>query len=93
MPELADVLEDYAERWSDLTPEERIAALGLAVRIVVRLERRSAVMVLEEDGEDGQTVIRARPAKVGLDLKFLIGLVIALVTTLASSPVLLELLK
>lgn len=79
--ELADLLEDYAERWPDLSEADRWAALGLVVRVVVRLDRRASVLVLEETGKDGSTVIRARPAQVGLDWRFAIGAVLTLVTT------------
>lgn len=82
MPDtLTDLLEDYAERWLDLDEAERIAALGLALRVVVRLERRSAVAVLEEVDKDGRTVIRARPARIGLDWRFVVGAMLTLITS------------
>lgn len=78
--DLAELLEDYAERWLELSDADRMAALGLVLRAVVRLDRRSAVTVLEEVDEDGLTIIRARPAKIGLDPAFVVGAVLTLVT-------------
>jgi hypothetical protein len=79
--DLAELLEDYAERWLELTDAERMVALGLVVRIAVRLERRSGALVLEEDDEDGATIVRARPAQVGLDWRFVVGAIVTLVTS------------
>jgi hypothetical protein len=33
------------------------------------IKRNTAALVVEEHGDDGQTTVRARPAKIGLDLK------------------------
>jgi hypothetical protein len=79
--ELAELLEDYADRWLDLDEPARMIALGLALRVVVRLERRSAVTVLEEVDDDGTTIVRARPAQVGLDWRFIVGAIVTLVST------------
>jgi hypothetical protein len=81
MPDdVAELLEDYAERWLELSDAERMAALGLSLRVVVRLDRRSAVTVLEEVDEDGRTTVRARPAQIGLDPVFIVGAVLTLIT-------------
>lgn len=34
-----DTLDDYADRWLDLTAAQRTAAMGLAVRTVARIAR------------------------------------------------------
>lgn len=53
---------------------------GLADRIE-RIERRCGALVIEEDDENGSTIIRARPAQVGLDWRFVVGAALTLVTS------------
>jgi hypothetical protein len=52
---------------------------GLIVT-VGRIDRRCGALVIEEDGPDGKPVITARPARLGLDAKFVIGLLVTLIT-------------
>lgn len=52
---------------------------GLIVT-VGRIDRRCGALVMEEDGPDGEPVITARPARLGLDAKFVIGLLVTLIT-------------
>lgn len=75
--ELTEVLEDYVERWPALSNEERMAAMALALRMVIRVDRRCGALVIED--KDGQT--KARPARIGFDWKFVITAVLTLVTT------------
>lgn len=60
---------------------------------VGEVDRRCGALVLEEEQEDGTTVVRARPARIGLDVKTVAGLVVTLVVALLSSPLILEVLK
>lgn len=60
---------------------------------VAEVDARCGALVLEEQDEGGKTVIRARPARVGLDVKTIVGLVVTLLTIVSTSPLLIELLK
>lgn len=58
--------------------DDRLEALD---RRIGRVDARCGALVLEEDGPDGDTVITARPAQVGLDWRFIVGAILTLVTT------------
>lgn len=77
--------------------DERLGRIEASIadlrRETERIDRRCGALVFEEEGDDGETVVRARPARVGLDWKMILGLAVTLVTILASSPVLIEILK
>jgi hypothetical protein len=54
--------------------------LHAAVTLVERVDKRCGALVVEEEEEDGETVIRARPARLGLDYKFVIGAILTLIS-------------
>lgn len=76
--ELSELLEDYTDRWLELTDAERVAALGLALRMVVRLDRRQACLVVETEEDDG--TVTARPVS-RVDWRFAVGALLTLVTS------------
>lgn len=53
---------------------------GLIVT-VGRIDRRCGALVLEEDGPDGEPIVTARPARLGLDAKFILGLLVTLIVS------------
>lgn len=86
---------DVAElrRVLDRDREAASARMASIERQIGRVDARCAALVIEEDGPDGSHTITARPARVGLDVKFVILTIAGLVTAALTSPVVIELLK
>lgn len=68
---------------------DEVASLTVTV---AEVDERCGALVVTEQGPDGQQIVTARPAQLGLDAKTIIGAIVTLVTA-GATPVIIAILS